>query len=121
MLARAEAPWQWQVVRADLDPAEGSEQAGVRPVLVVSRESVNTVLPVITIVTLTTRKNARRIYPTEALVPSGEGGLPSESIALAHQIRTISKNRVLGSYGWIENEIVREAVRESIRIHLDLS
>ncbi len=107
-------------MRADLDPVEGSEQAGVRPVVVVSRESVNMALPIVTVVILTSRKNERRIYPTEALVPSGEGGLPVESIAMAHQVRTISKDRILGSYGWIEDEVVRESVRQALRVHLDL-
>lgn len=119
-LAAVAAPFQWQVVRVDLEPVRGSEQAGVRPVLIVSNESVNAVLSVVTIVPLTTRKQARRIYPTEALLPSGAAGLPNESIAIAHQIRTISKDRLLGSYGHLTDEALRETVREALRVHLDL-
>jgi mRNA interferase MazF len=119
-LAAVEEPFQWQVVRVDLEPVRGSEQAGVRPALIVSNEAVNTALPVVTVVPLTTRKDARRIYPTEALLPAGTAGLPNESVVIAYQIRTISKGRLLGSYGHLTNETLREAVREALRVHLDL-
>lgn len=119
-LAPVSAPFQWQVVRADFEPVRGSEQAGIRPALTVSSEAVNAVLPVVTVIPLTTRKNNRRVYPTEALIEAGEAGLPTESVALAYQIRTISKTRLLGSYGRLVDELLRETVREALRIHLDL-
>ena len=119
-LAPVTAPYQWQVVRADFEPVRGSEQAGVRPALIISSEAVNAVLPVVTVLPLTTRKNERRIYPTEALISAGEAGLPAESVALAYQIRTISKTRLLGSYGHLVDELLRESVREALRVHLDL-
>ncbi|MHB1393062.1 MAG: type II toxin-antitoxin system PemK/MazF family toxin, partial [Clostridia bacterium] len=48
--------YQWGVFWADLDPAKGSEQAGKRPVLVVSVEEVNQVLPIVTILSVTSVK-----------------------------------------------------------------
>lgn len=114
------APFQWQVVRADFDPVEGSEQAGVRPALVVSREAPNRVLSVLVVLPLTSRKPERVVHIGEILLPVGEGGLPNESIAMCQQIRAISKSRLLGSYGTITDENTRENVREALRIHLDL-
>ena len=54
-----DGPFQWRVFRANLDPAVGSEQAGQRPVLVVSNEIMNEVLPIVTVLPLTSRKPGR--------------------------------------------------------------
>ena len=45
--------YQWHVFLVSLDPAKGSEQAGKRPVLVVSRERINQILPVVNVIPLT--------------------------------------------------------------------
>lgn len=119
-LAAVKAPFQWQIVRADFDPVEGSEQAGIRPALIVSREAANRSLSVVVVLPLTSRKPGRIVHIGEISLPSGEGGLPNESIAMCQQIRTISKSRLLGSYGTITDEATRENVREALRIHLDL-
>lgn len=47
--------FQWWIFLASLDPTQGSEQAGKRPLLVVSREAVNQLLPVVNVVPLTSR------------------------------------------------------------------
>src|SRR5436309_78289 len=100
-------PFQWQVVRADLDPARGSEQAGRRPVLVVSHESCNLLLPVVTVLPITTHRAGQRVYWNEVLIPAGQAGLPSDSIVMALQIRTISKDRMQHSYGWLTDARLR--------------
>ena len=51
-----------------MDPVNGSEQAEVRPVLVISAEEVNKALPVVTIVSLTSVKPGRKVYPIEVLL-----------------------------------------------------
>ena len=119
-LAPIRAPFQWQVVRADFDPVEGSEQAGIRPALVVSRESANRSLSVVVVLPLTSRKSGRQIHIGEILLSAGDAGLPNESIAMCQQIRTLSKTRLLGSYGTVTDETTRENVRIALRIHLDL-
>jgi len=113
-------PFQWQVVRARLDPIEGSEQSGVRPVLIISREGSNAVLSVVTVIPLTTRRPGRKVYPTEALIPAELGGQPNESVAMAHQIRTLSKSRLVSTYGKIDDENLRTGIRRALRVHLDL-
>jgi mRNA interferase MazF len=108
------------VFSVDLDPTVGSEQAGCRPVLIVSRESANTVLAVITAMPLTTRKPQRRIYPNEALIPMGTAGLKQDSIAMAHQLRTLSKRRLGRWLGHLDDPSIRDGVRAAMRTQLDL-
>lgn len=113
-------PLQWGVYVVDLDPTVGSEQAGRRPVLVVSREVVNAALPVVTVLPMTTRKDGRRVYPNEALLPAGAAGQSRESLVMAHQVRTVSKQRLRSRVGALDDEALREAVRAALRVHLDL-
>lgn len=119
-LSAADAPWQWQVVRVDFEPVKGSEQAGARPALVISREASNLALPVLVVLPITSQKPGRVVHIGEASLPAGSGGLPNDSIAMCQQIRTISKQRVRGSYGYITDEEICQAVRQSLRVHLDL-
>jgi mRNA interferase MazF len=58
--------YQWGIYLAGLDPVRGSEQAGQRPILVISREMINQVLPVVNVVPLTSLKSPeRKIYANE--------------------------------------------------------
>lgn len=114
------APWQWQLVRADLEPVRGSEQAGVRPVLIVSAEASNRVLTVVTALAVTSLKTGRRIYSTEALLSAGAAGQPRDSVVMAQQIRVLDKSRLIGSYGHVTDEAVRESVRAALLRYLDL-
>ena len=111
---------QWWVFRASLDPVMGSEQAGDRPVLIVSNEAINEALPIVTVLPLTRHKPGRRIYSTEVLLPPEAAGQPAASIVMAHQIRTISKGRLQAAYGELVDPGLREAVRVAMRLYLDL-
>jgi mRNA interferase MazF len=111
---------QWGIFRAGLDPTRGSEQSGVRPVVVVSRETANRARPIVSVLPLTSARAGRRIYPSEVLLPKGAGGLANDSIVLAHQVRTISKERLGRRIGELASEELREQVREAMRTHLDL-
>lgn len=111
---------QWSLFRVDLDPVVGSEQAGTRPVLVVSRETVNRLLPIVCVVPLTVRKPGRRVYSTEVLLPAGAAGQPEESIAMAHQLRVISSRRLGQRYGTLSDQGLRFGLREALRLFLDL-
>ncbi|MBI4319236.1 MAG: type II toxin-antitoxin system PemK/MazF family toxin [Chloroflexi bacterium] len=109
---------QWAVVEADLDPVQGSEQKGLRPVLIVSNEEFNQAVSNVTVLPLTSAR--RRLYPSEVLLPVRKAGQPLESIVMAHQIRTISKRRLRGFLGYLEDSLLRQAVRDAISEHLDL-
>jgi mRNA interferase MazF len=112
--------YQWGIFWANLNPNKGSEQAGIRPVLVVSSEEVNEVLPIVTILSITSLKPDRKIYPIEVLLPLSKTGLSKDSIAMAHQIRAISKERLGEQCGFINSNSLRESIKESIKVYLDL-
>lgn len=111
---------QWGIYKADLNPVRGSEQAGTRPVLIISRESLNRALPVVGVCPVTSRKPGRRVYPTETVVPAGVAGLTLESLVLGHQIRTLAKERLGLRIGVLEGEALRESVRQGLRLFLSL-
>ena len=99
-LARGDfAPRRGEMYDARLDPgAEGSEQAGTRPVIIISRDSINIASTVVLAVPCTTYRG-RRIYPTQVLLHALEGGLTADSIALGEQVRPLAKGRLLRRRG----------------------
>ncbi|MFA4836756.1 MAG: type II toxin-antitoxin system PemK/MazF family toxin [Dehalococcoidia bacterium] len=109
----------WAVMEASLDPVAGAEQKGTRPVLIVSNEEFNQAMPNVTVLPLTSTR--RRLYPSEVLLPQGKAGQPLDSIIMAHQIRTISKERLRSLLGYLEDPQFRHEVREAIREHLDFA
>ena len=112
--------YKWGIFIADLNPVQGSEQKGTRPVIVVSDEDFNRLMPVITVLPITSLKEGRRVYPNEVLLKQGMGGLAQDSIILAHQIRTISKNRLRDLIGFINNNSTHDAINDALRVHLNL-
>ncbi|MEF3302377.1 type II toxin-antitoxin system PemK/MazF family toxin [Paenibacillus sp. GYB003] len=112
--------YQWGIFWADLNPTKGSEQAGTRPVLVVSAEVVNMALPVVSILSLTSLKPGRTVYPVEVYLPANVSGLSKDSIVLAHQIRVIRKERLGQKCGEIKSDPIKEAVRHALKLYLDI-
>lgn len=113
--------YQWGIFWADLNPSKGSEQAGHRPVLVVSSEEANQALPIVTVLSLTSLKPGRKVYPTEAFLSAVETGLAKDSIAMAHQIRAVSKERLGSKCGGITDKAVMERVQAVMMTYLDLT
>ncbi len=111
---------QWGLFSANLNPIQGSEQAGTRPVLVVSRESIHAHLQVVTVLPLTSLKPGRRIYSTEVLLPEGMAGLRADSLAMAHQVRTLSKGRLGSRLGDLTGIELRQKVKHALSLYLDL-
>lgn len=113
--------YQWHIFLASLNPAKGSEQAGRRPVLVISRESINQILPVVNAIPLTSRKSdARNIYPNEVLLPADVAGLQMDSIALCYQIRTLDKSRLEVDVSELVDAELRREIVEALRFQLDM-
>lgn len=106
-----------EVYAARLGWGEGSEQSGTRPVLIVGNDLFNEVMPVLTVVPLTTRRPGRELHPAEVLVSKGETGLRAESIALAHQIRTIARSRIGRRVGRLDEQAMA-LVSAALRLHL---
>jgi len=112
--------YQWGIFWADLDPTKGSEQSGTRPVLVISTEVVNQALPIVTVMSITSIKSGRKVYPTEVYLNSIETGLSKDSIAMSHHIRAISKARLGNKCGSIDNDELREKIRAVIKLYFEL-
>lgn len=104
----------WHIYQANLDPVIGSEQGKSRPVLVISEDEVNELLNCVNALPTTSRKPGRVIYPNEAVLPAGTGGLPNESVVLCHQIRTLDKRRLSTEYGEITDPALQEAVLDAL-------
>ena len=104
---------------ARLNPTEGSEQAGIRPVVIVSRNAININSSVIVVVPLTKAANARRNFPNNVPISRDEGGLTHDSIFLGGQVRAISKSRLLRQRGTLSSEMMQQIDR-ALRITLDL-
>ncbi len=109
---------QWSVIEADLDPVLGAEQKGRRPVLIISNEEYNRAMPNVTILPLSSTQ--RHLYPSEVLLGQGKAGQPLESIIMAHQIRTISKQRLGKTIGHLDDLKIRYEVMAAIKEHLDI-
>jgi mRNA interferase MazF len=104
---------------ARLNPTEGSEQAGVRPVVIVSRDAINKNSSVIVVVPLTKAANVKRSYPNNVAISKSEGGLTDDSVLLGGQVRAVSKSRLLRQRGTLSIEIM-DQVDRALRITLDL-
>lgn len=110
----------WSVWRANLDPTSGHEQSGFRPVLIISNEAFNRRSGLVTVLPLTTAR--RPVQPWEVFVAADACGLPSDSIALPHQIRTIAAHRLQApAYGRISQVSLRRAIAEKVLSHCGFS
>ena len=78
------------VVLCDLNPVVGTEQAGVRPAVILQTDRANAVSPH-TIVAPFTAKIRQVLLPSHAFVPAGAGGLSQDSVLLCEQIRVVDK------------------------------
>ncbi|MFO7680714.1 MAG: type II toxin-antitoxin system PemK/MazF family toxin [Chloroflexota bacterium] len=113
--------YQWHVFLASLDPTKGSEQAGKRPVLIVSNEQINQLLPVVNVIPLTSRKSKKRtIYPNEVLLLAGKAGLKVDSIALCYQIRTLDKSRLERDFGELNDLDLRKQILEALEFQFGM-
>jgi len=106
-------------MEANLDTVAGSEQKGIRPVLIVSNEEFNQAMPNVAVLPLTSAK--RRLHPSEVFLPQAKAGQPMDSIIMAHQIRTISKQRLGGLFAYLEDAQLRDEVQRAIKEHLGIN
>jgi mRNA interferase MazF len=83
---------------ADLNPTQGSEQSGMRPIIVFQNDLISRFSTTAISIPLTT--NLRRAsLPTCLLISQGEGGLAQDSVALCHQMRVLDKTRLQRKLG----------------------
>lgn len=102
------------------DPVEGSEAAGLRPAVIVSRDSMNVTSPNVIVVPCTRLREGRRLYPSHIVLRSGQAGLSVDSIAQAEMVRSLSKSRFIRHRGSLSSRAMA-AVSMALRIVLDLA
>lgn len=86
---------------ADLSPVIGSEQGGIRPVLIVQNDMGNRYSPTVIAAAITSRMSKTRL-PTHIGIASSDAGLAKDSVILAEQIRTLDKRRLREKIGHLD-------------------
>ncbi len=104
---------------ADLSPVIGSEQGGVRPVLVVQNNVGNKYSPTIIVAAVTSRKNKAQL-PTHVSIDAAGNGLSKNSVVLLEQLRTIDKSRLRERIGTLNQELMPD-VNEALGVSLGIN
>lgn len=107
------------VVLCDLNPVVGTEQAGIRPVVILQIDRANAVSPH-TIIAPFTTKIRQKLLPSHVFVPAGVGGLSQNSVILCEQIRVIDKSRIIRVLGHLDDIYLQELAQALCKI-LDIS
>jgi len=102
----------------DLNPVVGTEQAGIRPALVIQIDKANAASPHTIIIPFTTRIREVKL-PSHVRIPASVGGLAEQSVLLCEQIRVIDKRRLVRRTGNIEEDDLRK-VGVAIKLILGL-
>ncbi len=82
-----------EIYFAELNPVQGSEQGGTRPVLIIQNDVGNTYSPTTIVLAITSQIHKAKL-PTHVEVKAAESGLQRDSVILAEQMRTIDKSRL---------------------------
>ena len=104
---------------ADLSPVIGSEQGGIRPVLIIQNDTGNKYSPTVIAAAITSQMNKNRL-PTHIEISSEEFGLKSNSVILAEQIRTIDKSRLKEKIGHIDDAKIMGKINNALGVSFGL-
>ncbi|MDD2269838.1 MAG: type II toxin-antitoxin system PemK/MazF family toxin [Eubacteriales bacterium] len=104
---------------ADLSPVIGSEQGGVRPVLIVQNDVGNKYSPTVIAAAITSQTGKSRL-PTHIEVYADNYGLAKDSVILLEQVRTIDKHRLKEKMGHLDENVMQQ-VNEAISVSFGLS
>ncbi|KKK35983.1 PemK family transcriptional regulator [Mesobacillus campisalis] len=103
---------------ADLSPVVGSEQGGVRPVLVIQNDIGNRFSPTVIIAAITAQIQKAKL-PTHVEIDAKRYGFERDSVILLEQIRTIDKQRLTDKITHLDDEMM-ERVNEALQVSLGL-
>ena len=104
---------------ADLSPVVGSEQGGIRPVLIIQNNLGNKYSPTVIAAAITSQKTKNNL-PTHIEISSENSGLKADSIVLAEQIRTIDKSRLKEKIGHIEDGEIIHKINNALGVSFGL-
>lgn len=105
-----------EIYYADLSPVVGSEQGGIRPVLILQNDIGNKYSPTIIVAAITSKTDKAKL-PTHIALQGERNGLPKNSVILLEQIRTIDKKRLKEKLGGLNN-ITMNKVEDGLRVSL---
>ena len=103
---------------ADLSPVVGSEQGGIRPVLIIQNDVGNKYSPTVIAAAITSRINKAKM-PTHIEITARDYGLNKDSVILLEQIRTIDKRRLREKIGRIDGSVMT-SVDDALQISFGL-
>ena len=103
---------------ADLRPVVGSEQGGIRPVLIVQNDVGNKYSPTIIVAAVTSRRNKADL-PTHVEIAADGNGLSKNSVILLEQLRTIDKRRLKDRVCHLDGEMLKR-VNKALQVSLEL-
>ncbi len=106
------------VYYADLNPVVGSEQGGIRPVLVIQNDIGNKYSPTVIVAAITSKIDKAKL-PTHVEIKAEESNLEKDSVILLEQIRTIDKRRLQRQVTHLEQDII-DRVNEALEVSLGL-
>ena len=104
---------------ADLSPVIGSEQGGLRPVLIVQNDVGNKHSPTVIAAAITSKMSKAKL-PTHIDIPSVEGGLVKDSVILLEQVRTLDKRRLKEKMGHLDDGTML-SVNNAIQVSFGLT
>ena len=104
---------------ADLSPVIGSEQGGIRPVVIIQNDMGNKYSPTVIAAAITSQTNKTRL-PTHIEINSNTEGLKSNSVILTEQIRTIDKSRLKEKIGHIDDINVMNKINSALGVSFGL-
>ncbi len=107
-----------EIFLANLEPIKGSEQGGIRPVLIIQNDISNKHSPV-TIIAAITSKIFEKEFPTNVFVSKKDSGLDKDSTIMLNQIRTIDNIRLIKKVGVLDNFIINQ-IDKSLKVSLSL-
>ena len=107
-----------EIFLANLEQTKGSEQRGIRPVLIIQNDISNKHSPV-TIIAAITSKIFEKEYPTNIFISKDESGLDKDSTIMLNQIRTIDNSRLIKKIGLLDNFTMNNVDR-ALKISLSL-
>ena len=104
---------------ADLSPVIGSEQGGVRPVLIIQNDVGNKHSPTVIAAAITSQTGKTKL-PTHIVIEPEKSGLKADSVILTEQIRTIDKSRLKEKIGHIDDNHIMSQINNALGVSFGL-
>lgn len=105
-----------EIYLANLNPSLGSEQSGIRPVLIIQNDTGNRYSPTVIVLAITSKE--KKNIPTHVKIGAMQG-LEKDSVVLVEQVRTVDKERLIKRLGMLSFDKMQE-IKEALKISLNI-